>query len=78
MSQQYRSNVVSKNLPPVTAIESLDTVSRTSCLSLDYFVVFSSNTTTHDKDKTIHLNFSHAVAERICENRQAEGFPSVC
>lgn len=77
ISQKNRSDAPSKSFSSVTAVENLDLVTRTSCSELDYFVIFSTNTTSKDKDGIL-VDLSHAAAERICGNRRAEGFPSVC
>ncbi|KAL1129219.1 hypothetical protein AAG570_013748 [Ranatra chinensis] len=61
----------------VSVTESLDTASRLYCPQLDYFVVFSSVSCGRGNTGQTNYGLANSAMERICEHRQALGYPGV-
>ncbi|XP_043251796.1 fatty acid synthase isoform X1 [Colletes gigas] len=64
-------------LPKVTGTKYLDAVSRESCPSLDYFVVFSSITSGRGNIGQTNYGLANSAMERIMEHRQSNGLPGL-
>ncbi|XP_061181837.1 fatty acid synthase-like [Saccostrea echinata] len=63
--------------PKVLGIVHLDNWSRTLCKDLDWFVVFSSVTSGRGNAGQANYGYANSFMERICEQRQANGFPAL-
>ena len=63
--------------PKVIGTKNLDAISRELCPTLDYFVVFSSVSCGRGNAGQSNYGYANSVMERICEARQAKGFPGV-
>jgi len=64
-------------LPKVNGTRNLDIVSRKSCPSLDYFVVFSSVACGRGNMGQTNYGFANSAMERLMEQRQANGLPGL-
>ncbi|XP_039311877.1 fatty acid synthase-like isoform X2 [Solenopsis invicta] len=64
-------------LPKINVTRNLDAVSRKLCLSLDYFVVFSSLSSGRGNKGQTNYGFANSAMERIMEERQANGLPGL-
>ncbi|XP_072754283.1 fatty acid synthase [Anoplolepis gracilipes] len=64
-------------LPKVDGTRNLDAVSRKSCPSLDYFVVFSSISCGRGNMGQTNYGFANSAMERMMEQRQANGLPGL-
>ncbi|XP_039308272.1 fatty acid synthase [Solenopsis invicta] len=63
--------------PKVNVTRNLDAVSRKLCLSLDYFVVFSSVSCGRGNMGQTNYGFANSAMERIMEERQVNGLPGL-
>lgn len=63
--------------PKVDATKNLDAVSRKSCPSLDYFVIFSSVSCGRGNAGQTNYGFANSAMERMIEQRQANGLPGL-
>uniref|UniRef100_A0A1A9Z5Z9 Fatty acid synthase n=1 Tax=Glossina pallidipes TaxID=7398 RepID=A0A1A9Z5Z9_GLOPL len=63
--------------PKVTATKLLDQCSRSLCTSLDHFVCFSSVSCGRGNIGQSNYGLANSAMERICEARQASGFPGL-
>jgi len=63
--------------PKVDGTRNLDAVSRKSCPSLDYFVVFSSVSCGRGNAGQTNYGFANSAMERMIEQRQANGLPGL-
>ncbi|XP_062605841.1 fatty acid synthase-like [Saccostrea cucullata] len=63
--------------PKVLGVVHLDNWSRTLCKDLDWFVVFSSVTSGRGNAGQTNYGYANSFMERICEQRQANGFPAL-
>lgn len=61
--------------PKIKGTVNLDTVSRQSCPSIDYFVVFSSISCGRGNLGQTNYGFANSVMERVCEQRAKDGLP---
>ncbi|KAF5273269.1 hypothetical protein FQR65_LT04691 [Abscondita terminalis] len=57
--------------------QNLDTFSRDLCPNLRQFVVFSSYVTGRGNSGQTNYGMANSVSERICEQRQVEGYPAL-
>lgn len=57
--------------------KNLDIASRTLCLTLDYFVAFSSVSCGRGNAGQVNYGLANSAMERICEARQANGLPGL-
>ncbi|XP_030383313.1 fatty acid synthase [Scaptodrosophila lebanonensis] len=57
------------------ATQHLDQCSRSMCTALDYFVCFSSLSCGRGNAGQTNYGLANSAMERICEQRQAEGYP---
>jgi fatty acid synthase len=64
-------------LPKVNGTRNLDIVSRKSCPSLDYFVVFSSISCGRGNVGQTNYGFANSAMERLMEQRQTNGLPGL-
>ncbi|XP_039306405.1 fatty acid synthase-like [Solenopsis invicta] len=64
-------------LPKINITRNLDAVSRKFCLSLDYFVVFSSLSSGRGNMGQTNYGFANSAMERMMEKRQANGLPGL-
>lgn len=64
-------------LPKIDGTKNLDIVSRKSCPSLDYFVVFSSVSCGRGNQGQTNYGLANSAMERIVEQRQANGLPGL-
>lgn len=71
------SDFVAVTLPKITGTKHLDAVSRESCPSLDYFVVFSSITCGRGNIGQTNYGLANSAMERIVEQRQSNGLPGL-
>ncbi|CAD7085952.1 unnamed protein product [Hermetia illucens] len=62
-------------VPKVDGTKYLDQLSRALCPELDYFVCFSSVSCGRGNIGQTNYGLANSAMERICENRQASGFP---
>jgi len=60
--------------PKVDALSHLDAVSRKLCPKLDYFVAFSSQTSSRGFFGQSNYGYANSVMEHICENRKRDGY----
>lgn len=63
--------------PKAIATELLDKYSRIMCPELKHFVIFSSVSCGRGNAGQTNYGMSNSVMERICEDRQSEGFPAL-
>ncbi|ELT99721.1 hypothetical protein CAPTEDRAFT_89190 [Capitella teleta] len=78
MNNQTIDNFVKVAEPKVIATIHLDLCSRQMCKeSLDWFVVFSSDRSAHGAVGLANYAFANSALERICEQRQRDGFPGI-
>ncbi|ELU07161.1 hypothetical protein CAPTEDRAFT_216526 [Capitella teleta] len=76
MKNQTVDNFVKVAEPKVIATIHLDQCSRQMCKeSLDWFVVFSSDRSRNGAVGLANYAFANSALERICEQRQRDGFP---
>lgn len=61
--------------PKVVGIVHLDNWSRTLCRDLEWFTVFSSVASGRGNAGQTNYGYANSLMERICEQRQAAGFP---
>ncbi|KAH8412789.1 hypothetical protein KR009_005739 [Drosophila setifemur] len=61
--------------PKVLATQHLDRISRGLCAALEYFVCFSSLACGRGNLGQTNYGLANSVMERICEQRQADGYP---
>ncbi|XP_055376639.1 fatty acid synthase [Condylostylus longicornis] len=64
-------------MPKVNGTKYLDILSRTMCPELDYFICFSSVSCGRGNIGQTNYGLANSAMERICENRQASGFPGM-
>ncbi|XP_053213860.1 fatty acid synthase-like [Panonychus citri] len=63
--------------PKIKATRYLDSLSRATCPSLDYFVCFSSVASGKGNPGQTNYGFGNSFMERICEDRRASGHPGL-
>ncbi|XP_039309287.1 fatty acid synthase [Solenopsis invicta] len=63
--------------PKVNITRNLDAISRKLCLSLDYFVVFSSWSSGRGSIGQTNYAFANSTMERMMEERQSNGLPGL-
>jgi fatty acid synthase len=63
--------------PKVQASKHLDEITRSSCLQLRYFIVFSSFSSGQGFPGQTNYGMANSVMERICEKRKLDGFPAL-
>ncbi|KAL6440739.1 hypothetical protein ACFW04_003291 [Cataglyphis niger] len=64
-------------LPKIEGTRNLDAISRKSCPSLDYFVVFSSTSCGRGNMGQTNYGFANSAMERMMEQRQANSLPGL-
>ncbi|XP_053996082.1 fatty acid synthase [Hylaeus anthracinus] len=77
ISNLQESDFTTVALPKVNATKHLDAVSRESCPSLDYFVVFSSISCGRGNIGQTNYGLANSAMERIIEYRQSNGLPGL-
>ena len=61
--------------PKADATRNLDVLSRCLCPQLDHFVCFSSISCGRGNAGQMNYGYANSVMERVCEERQADGYP---
>nr|WLW11093.1 fatty acid synthase 1 [Sitodiplosis mosellana] len=75
LDDQTEADFKTVNVPKVDGTKHLDVASRDLCPLLDYFVCFSSVSCGRGNIGQTNYGLANSAMERICENRQASGFP---
>ncbi|KAF5296382.1 hypothetical protein FQA39_LY12501 [Lamprigera yunnana] len=72
-----KKNMAYALIPKSVATRHLDLLTREICPKLKYFVVFSSATCGKGNAGQTNYGMGNSIAERICEQRKADGFSAV-
>ena len=75
MENQTREKFQKVGETKVAGTVNLDETTRRQCLLLDWFVVFSSFSSSRGKAGQANYGFSNSFMERICEQRVHDGYP---